>query len=990
MNHDPSFFAFLRRAWPAAKISLVMVGAVVLTSYLISILIPDLRFPLNLSTPSPVPSRASDFQAALDRAAASAPFALLVPDASALSFPLIRSGVEVLPASDDAHYTVVQHFTANDAALDMVQAAFYPGEMDQAPLKSIGQTSVRGMTAYWLVLNTGVQSLYWRERDSAVTILGDLPDQDKLALAEALVPYQSGAKAPLDCSQVFPGLPGCLSDRSLVGGLLALNDAQGRLGAGVFLADLKTGALHLLSRAPGRLLGWSPSKNYLLVLRPDANPNLDVYRVADGSLAAQYTLLSGEQPIWLPPDTLGPGVDWLALPSHDGALLAVAVPGQQSVTLLPPGALLPPEEGIGRPVVVSRGGWLAWMSSATKSQGEPSAPQTLTVRRLAAQDVRIFNLDPRAGSPRFALLDWDSGDNHILFAGLSSPSAAENSAGIPLYSLDVDTGELRSLDVRVASLADSYAWFPYRSGLLAVAEMAPDAGDGFGRLAIIDLYSGDKRYLTEPLPGLCTPVWATDTSRIAVLIGAPSGPSRILSLNQYSGEEEPAIAPEIETMGWLRWSADGQKLLYARQREAGALDVRVLDLATGADDLLLTGFPVPECPGGNCEWGELFLYQPEPSSFELAPAAAPSPTPKSPPSVTPSAIYSSGARINLGQILAGAQAVDIAIFYSERSPNDPYFVQHVVNDPDLMKKIIASLDRDQVVGGVPACIADVELRFRLADGRTLLFGYQCTGKGASLFRGRSADGSLAIEGEVPVSDDFSALIAPAIGIAEFRRPNNTPPQWLSRIEQRQHSLDPFTLDEYLILDPGGYAPYQFEWMAITPEWVYQKNAAYRIPEKSGWPIPPVQIAGHEIAVAEDWQQTQNYAVVTRDGAEIYRLETRPPAGSSPIRGLWAWQNRWVLEVEGHIVVDGQDLGQNLGAQETFDWQIMAGKPFYFFIKDGIVNAMYGDQLLSLGYDAVVHDTCCEAGAFDVGHNDHMVWFYAKKDDIWRYAELLRK
>lgn len=990
MRNVSSLSESLHRAWPAVVIALVMVGAIVLGAYLLSVLVPGLRSPLDRPTPSPTPAKDSVFQAALDHAAADAPFTLLIPDENKLSFPLLRAGVEVLPARGDTRYTVVQHFTANSATFDIIQSTFYPGEIGQTPLKSVGQTGVRGVTGYWLVLNTAAQGLYWQERDSSVSILGDLSDAEKLSLAEALVPYSPGNQAQVDCSQVFPGLPGCLSDRSLVGGLLAVNDSRGRMGGGVLLADLKTGALHHLSLATGRLLGSSPSKDYLLVLRPDADHNLDVYRVSDGSLAAQYTLLGGEDPIWLPPGSLGPGADWLALPAHDGALLAVALPGGERMPLLPPGTLHSSEDGIGRSAVASREGWLAWMSAPVASRNEPVAPQTLTVRRLTGQDVRTFTLDPGAGSPRYALLDWASGDNHILFAGLSSSSAAQNPAGIPLYSLDIDTGELRALDIRISALTGSYAWFPYRPGLLAVVEMALEAGQGYGRLAIIDLYGGEKRYLTDPLPGLREPVWATDTSHIAVLTGATAGSSRILSLNQYSGDEEPAIAPEVQAMGWLRWSADGQKLLYARQCEADTLDVRVLDLATGADDLLLTGLPAPECPGGNCDWRELLLYQPEPSSFELAPTAEPTPAPIPSPAPTPSAFYPSGAKINLGLILAGAQAIDVAIFYSDRDPNDPYFVQHVVNDPDLLKKIVASLDRDQVVGGVPACIADVELRFHLADGRTLVFGYLCTGQGASLFRGRAADGSLAIEGEVPVSDEFRALITPAVGIAESRRPNNTPPLWLSRIDQRRRSLGPFTLDEYLVLDPGDYAPYQFEWKTITPEWVYQKNAAYRTTDGLGWPIPPVQVGGHEIAVSEDWQQPKNYAVVTRDGTEIYRLETRPPAGSSPIRGLWAWKDQWVLEVEGHIVVDGQELAQSLGAQETFDWQIMGGKPFYFFIKDGIVNAMYGDEVLPLGYDAVVHDTCCEAGAFDVGHNANMVWFYAKKDGIWRYVELLRK
>jgi hypothetical protein len=66
---------------------------------------------------------------------------------------------------------------------------------------------------------------------------------------------------------------------------------------------------------------------------------------------------------------------------------------------------------------------------------------------------------------------------------------------------------------------------------------------------------------------------------------------------------------------------------------------------------------------------------------------------------------------------------------------------------------------------------------------------------------------------------------------------------------------------------------------------------------------------------------------------------------------------------------------------------MNGAPFYFTLANGKINALYNDQAIELSYDQVNHNTCCEAAAFDVGHNNSLVWFYALRGGYWRYVEM---
>jgi hypothetical protein len=95
----------------------------------------------------------------------------------------------------------------------------------------------------------------------------------------------------------------------------------------------------------------------------------------------------------------------------------------------------------------------------------------------------------------------------------------------------------------------------------------------------------------------------------------------------------------------------------------------------------------------------------------------------------------------------------------------------------------------------------------------------------------------------------------------------------------------------------------------------------------------------------------------------------------------------VLEVDNHIVIDGQELNSQLGAQATFNWQIMDGKPFAFFIKGSQVYLWYAEKVYPLGYDQVVHNACCEPGMFNPGHNSKMVWFYGHQGRLWHYVEM---
>ncbi|MDH7475749.1 MAG: hypothetical protein QHJ74_17375 [Anaerolineae bacterium] len=153
-------------------------------------------------------------------------------------------------------------------------------------------------------------------------------------------------------------------------------------------------------------------------------------------------------------------------------------------------------------------------------------------------------------------------------------------------------------------------------------------------------------------------------------------------------------------------------------------------------------------------------------------------------------------------------------------------------------------------------------------------------------------------------------------------------------------------------------------------------------------MPPIFVGDDLVAVEVD-EQHERY-VVRREGKMAYNftaLVAPGPRADNPVKGLWSWDGHWVLEVDGQVIMGGQNLNQDLGYAEIFGWRLLKGQPFYFFRKDNHIGISYAGQALSYQYDEVIHYRCCEPAAFNVFGNETMVWFHALRDGMWYYVEM---
>lgn len=122
-------------------------------------------------------------------------------------------------------------------------------------------------------------------------------------------------------------------------------------------------------------------------------------------------------------------------------------------------------------------------------------------------------------------------------------------------------------------------------------------------------------------------------------------------------------------------------------------------------------------------------------------------------------------------------------------------------------------------------------------------------------------------------------------------------------------------------------------------------------------------------------------------------EPAQPVGPQSARTLHTWgsppQRHWALELERHIVMDGQDLALARSADRAYQFHLLDGHPLYFYDKDGLTHLNYAGDDLPYHYDQVVRQNTGDLAVFNPGTSGGVLWFYALRDGLWYYVEIGR-
>jgi len=156
------------------------------------------------------------------------------------------------------------------------------------------------------------------------------------------------------------------------------------------------------------------------------------------------------------------------------------------------------------------------------------------------------------------------------------------------------------------------------------------------------------------------------------------------------------------------------------------------------------------------------------------------------------------------------------------------------------------------------------------------------------------------------------------------------------------SIEEYTLkDEPPVDESRSFTPVEG-----TQEEILSKRQSERI--KIWHYSSQVLLGGDTLTAATVGTNTGKVSLqVSRNGTAIYTVQLGDSSPIASLRGLWAYDNHWVLEVAhatqkislsnvidynvwGEVVQDGVSLNKQHGYQEAFGFQLMRSKPFYFF------------------------------------------------------------
>ncbi len=157
---------------------------------------------------------------------------------------------------------------------------------------------------------------------------------------------------------------------------------------------------------------------------------------------------------------------------------------------------------------------------------------------------------------------------------------------------------------------------------------------------------------------------------------------------------------------------------------------------------------------------------------------------------------------------------------------------------------------------------------------------------------------------------------------------------------------------------------------------------------------------------ETWNQANDRIDVDVVFGEqtLYFAELGAPNPIQYIQGLWTYNGHWVLETvgtsrqgesqdglegagSGQIIRDEGSLNEKYGYEEAFGFQLIRGKPFYFFREEGRIGFVYDGQEFMPGYSQIPHYGCCSAAEMNPIHAENMVAFFAQRDGRWYYVEI---
>ncbi len=132
---------------------------------------------------------------------------------------------------------------------------------------------------------------------------------------------------------------------------------------------------------------------------------------------------------------------------------------------------------------------------------------------------------------------------------------------------------------------------------------------------------------------------------------------------------------------------------------------------------------------------------------------------------------------------------------------------------------------------------------------------------------------------------------------------------------------------------------------------------------------------------------------------VYNAQFNNVSTYGAFDGPWSYGDHWALQLldaqgsaeQGwepvdRLIQDGQDVNTVKGYDQTFQFTVLDGRPFYFYQKDGKIGISFNGREIAKGYDEIPHYRCCIESLLNPGNSMNMVWFFARRGTDWYYVE----
>ena len=169
------------------------------------------------------------------------------------------------------------------------------------------------------------------------------------------------------------------------------------------------------------------------------------------------------------------------------------------------------------------------------------------------------------------------------------------------------------------------------------------------------------------------------------------------------------------------------------------------------------------------------------------------------------------------------------------------------------------------------------------------------------------------------------------------------------------------------------------------------------------PFSPSPLNGRQLTAEQIESGGEMTITFKLDDEEVLSVNCGAVSPVDPLRGMWVIGKDWYVEVAhvenevtgnvvttkaaGEIFMNGVSLSEQHGYDETFGFQPLDDKPFYFFSKDGQIGINYAGESHDLGFESVSHYACCSGAAFNPKAYLTMVTFFAQGNGKDYYVEM---